>query len=90
MIFDGVFPKKYIRRPFAMKIEIVLAKNVRQFRKKRGLSQEEMAELCSLSPRGYRMIENCEVSTKLENVNKLSKGTGLTGAQLLTENLIVE
>jgi len=73
-----------------MKIEIVLAKNVRKFRKKRGLSQEEMAELCNLSSRGYRMIENCEVSTKLENVNKLSKGTGLTGAQLLTENLIIE
>ncbi len=73
-----------------MKTEIVLARNVRQFRKKRGLSQEEMAELCNLSSRGYRMIENCEVSTRLENVNKISEGTGLTGAQLLNENLIIE
>jgi len=73
-----------------MTIESVSARNVRKFRKKRGLSQEKMAELCKLSSRGYRMIENCEVSTKLENVNKLSKGTGLTGAQLLNENLIIE
>ncbi len=73
-----------------MTIESVLARNVRQFRKKRGLSQEKMAELCNLSPRGYRMIENCEVSTRLENVNKLSKGTGLTWMQLLDENLIIE
>lgn len=43
-----------------------------------------------MSVRGYRKIENCEISTTLESLNMLSEATGFTQAELLTENLIIK
>ena len=54
------------------------------------LSQESLAELCGMSVRGYRKIENCESSATLESLNKLSEATGFTQIQLLTEDLVIE
>ncbi len=70
--------------------EYIISDNLKRIRTSRKLTQAKMAELCDLSDRGYRRIENCEGSTKLESLNKISKGTGFTQAELLTENLKVE
>lgn len=72
------------------KCEYIISDNLKRIRRNRKLTQAKMAELCGLSDRGYRRIENCEGSTKLESLNKLSAGTGYTQAELLTENLEIE
>lgn len=72
-----------------MKVEYIVRNNLKRIRKKWHLTQEKMAELCCMSERGYRMIENCELSTTLHSLNKLAEGTGYTAAELLTENLVV-
>ncbi len=74
----------------AKKSEYILRDNLKRIRKGWGLTQEKMAELCGLSVRGYRNIENCEKSATLKSLNKIAEGTGFTQAELLTENLIIE
>lgn len=75
----------------AKKCEYTLGCNIKRIReKKMKLSQESLAELCGMSVRGYRKIENCESSATLESLNKLSEATGFTQIQLLTEDLVIE
>lgn len=70
--------------------EYIIRDNLRRIRKKQNLTQARLAELCGMSVRGYRKIENCETSTTLESLNMLSKATGFTQAELLTETLIIK
>lgn len=70
--------------------EYIIRDNLRRIRKRQNLTQAKLAELCGMSVRGYRKIENCETSTTLESLNMLSKATGFTQAELLTENLIIK
>jgi transcriptional regulator with XRE-family HTH domain len=67
------------------KAEVILAENLKLYRKQHHLSQERMAERCNLSVRGYGKIENCEVTTLLKSLDKISEGIGMTQAELLTD-----
>lgn len=62
----------------------VLAENLKRYRQKYELSQEELAARSDLSTRSYGKIERGEVQTSLEVVDKLAKGTGLRSTELLT------
>lgn len=66
-----------------MEAKMILAKNLKQFRKSSHLSQEELAARADLSARGYGKIERGEVHASLETLDKLATGTGLSLAALL-------
>ncbi len=68
----------------------ILSANLKQYRAKHKLSQEELAARAELSTRGYGKIERAEVHSSLETLDKLSRGTGLSQANLLSEPLEVE
>ena len=64
----------------------VLISNLKRYRKNYKLSQEELAARSELTTRCYGQIERGEVQPRLETLDKLSYGTGLSLAVLLTEN----
>ena len=66
-----------------MKAGMILANNLKQYRNKQKLSQEELAARSDLSTRGYGKIERGEVHASLGTLDKLAKATGLTQAALL-------
>ena len=68
----------------------ILSANLKQYRAKHRLSQEELAARAELSTRGYGKIERAEVHSSLETLDKLGRGTGLSQANLLSEQLEVE
>lgn len=65
----------------------VLSANLKRYRDKYELSQEELADRSGLSTRGYGEIERGHVQTSLGVLNKLAVATGLIPAELLDENL---
>ena len=66
-----------------MNAETILANNLKRYRAKQKLSQEELAARSDLSTRGYGKIERGEVQASLGTLDKLARGTGLTQAVLL-------
>lgn len=46
---------------------------IKEYRKLRGYTQEELAELINISPRQLQRIENKESETKLETLRKIIK-----------------
>lgn len=67
-----------------MQIVKNLATKIREFRKLKGLSQAEMAELCELSTRGYQEIEiGKSGSVRSSTLEKLIMVTGFSEEELL-------
>lgn len=66
-----------------MNAKTILANNLKQYRERVQISQEELAARSDLSTRGYGKIERGEVRASLGTLDKLSRGTGLTQAVLL-------
>lgn len=62
-----------------------LAKNLKNYRKEKGIAQEELAFKCALSPRHLSTIEIGSCNTTLDTLDKLSKGTGMTASDLLKQ-----
>jgi len=50
----------------------IFAKNVRYFRQRNRLSQEELAEKCNLHRTYIGMIERCEKNITLKNIEKIA------------------
>lgn len=46
---------------------------IEEYRKKRGYTQEELAELLEISPRQLQRIENKQSETKLSTLRKIIK-----------------
>lgn len=65
----------------------ILAENLKKYRVRYGISQEELAHKSGFSTRSYGKIERGEVHTSLVMVDKLACGTELSSAELLSENL---
>jgi transcriptional regulator with XRE-family HTH domain len=55
---------------------------VRTMRQKRGLSQEEFADLCGLHRTYIGAIERGERNVSLENIQKIAKALGVSIAAL--------
>lgn len=70
-----------------MASNIILAANLKQYRDKYGVSQEELAHAAGLSTRGYGEIERGKVHTSIDKVDGLSNATGLSPKQLLDPKL---
>lgn len=68
-----------------MKSKLILSVNLKQYREKNRLSQEELAARAELSTRGYGKIERGEVHSSLETLDKLARATGMSQARLLSD-----
>ncbi|MBR4943784.1 MAG: helix-turn-helix transcriptional regulator [Peptococcaceae bacterium] len=64
----------------------ILSENLKKYRQKNRISQEELAARAELSTRGYGKIERGEVHPSLETLDKLAQATGLSQASLLSED----
>lgn len=69
-----------------MESQEILKENLKRYRKKHALQQAALAEQSGMSTREYGKIERCQVNMTLRTLDKLVASTGLTAAQLLTEN----
>lgn len=54
-----------------MKIQDVLAKNVRKYRKQKGYSQEEFARICGVHRTYMGLIERGETTVSIEILQKI-------------------
>lgn len=69
-----------------MNIHDVFAANLRAFRKQKGMSQEELAELCGLHRTYIGGIEQCRVNPSIKNVAKIAQALEVEPALLLLSN----
>lgn len=65
------------------KILISFGRNVRRFRRDRGLSQERLAELAGVHRTYIGMIERAEKNITLINIEKIAKALNVTIKELL-------
>ncbi|WP_133366851.1 helix-turn-helix domain-containing protein [Qipengyuania sediminis] len=62
----------------------VLANNVRHLRKVKGISQEELADLCEIHRTYIGSVERCERNVTLSTLELLANALGVSVTQLLT------
>ncbi len=60
-----------------------IAENVRRLRKKRGLSQEEMAELADFHRTYVSQLERCVTNISLDGLERLANALGVDVLDLL-------
>jgi transcriptional regulator with XRE-family HTH domain len=65
------------------KILIIFGKKVRNERLKRGLSQEELADLAGVHRTYIGMIERAEKNLTLTNIDKIAKALGVSISDLM-------
>ena len=65
-------------------VKKILAVNVRYYRKKLGLSQEEFADKCGLHRTYIGGIERCERNITLTTLERLAAALGLSVAALFS------
>ena len=68
----------------------ILAQNLIDFRKKEHISQMELAFRTDLSRETISLIEREAANLRIDTFSKLTAYTGLTAAELLTENYVKE
>ncbi len=65
-------------------IQKKLAKRLRELRKKKGFTQEQLAELSGVDYKHVQLLESKDPpATKINTVEKIAKAFGITIAQLL-------
>lgn len=79
----GCRSHKAVRKP-SSHLRKVLANNVRAYRKKHGLSQEALADVCELHRTYIGSIERCERNVTLSTLEVLAKSLSTTVPELLT------
>lgn len=62
-----------------------LARNLRDLRGERGLSQEELADLAGLHRTFVGAVERCERNISVDNIGKLADALGVPASVLLGE-----
>ena len=68
-----------------MQVREILAQNVKQIKKERGLTQFDLSELTGLSVREIGKIERSQVSITLDTLQKLADGLGVTVIKMISE-----
>lgn len=72
-----------LRSP-SKEIVATLANNVRYLRKMKGLSQEELADLCEIHRTYIGSVERCERNVTLSTLEILANALGVSVIQILT------
>ncbi|MFP1848659.1 helix-turn-helix domain-containing protein [Lonsdalea quercina] len=67
-------------------LRAVLAENIKTFRRQKGLSQEELAELCNLHRTYIGSVERHERNVTLSTLEVLASTLGITVPELLTKH----
>ena len=65
-------------------LRTILAENVREFRRQRGLSQEELADLCELHRTYIGSVERQERNVSLSTLEVLANALKVSVPQLLS------
>jgi transcriptional regulator with XRE-family HTH domain len=76
--------KDKLRKP-SQRITQILASNIRAFREKNGLSQEDLAEMCSLHRTYIGAVERGERNVTLSTLELIAGALGVNVPGLLTE-----
>jgi transcriptional regulator with XRE-family HTH domain len=63
----------------------ILADNIRAFRRARGISQEELADMCGLHRTYIGSVERGERNVSLSTLEVLAHALGVTVPRLLTK-----
>jgi transcriptional regulator with XRE-family HTH domain len=63
------------------------AANLRRQRKRRGLSQEALADLCDLHRTEISLLERCKRSPRLDTIISLARGLELSSPSELLEGI---
>ena len=79
--------KEGLRRPSSRATRI-LAGNIRAFRKARGLSQEDLADMCGLHRTYLGSVEREERNVTLSTLEVIAGALGISVPMLLTEGSI--
>lgn len=69
-----------------MTITSEIGHRIRFYRKKKGLSQEKLAELCDLHPTYIGQLERGEKNATIESIYRITKGLEISMSQFL-ENI---
>ncbi len=72
-----------LRRPETELLE-TLAENIRSFRRKKGISQEALADMCSLHRTYIGSVERRERNVTLASLAVLADALGMSVPELLT------
>lgn len=64
----------------------ILAYNIKNNRNKLGLSQEELADLCSLHRTYISDVERCNRNISIDNIEKIALALKIPAFELLMEN----
>lgn len=67
------------------KLREILAKNIRAYRRKSGLSQERLAEISDLHRTYVGSVERAERNVTLSTLEAFASGLGVSAPDLLTE-----
>lgn len=65
------------------KINVQIGKQIQMLRRRQGISQEELADLCGLHRSHLGQIERGEVNVTLVTVQRIGKGLGVSLTQIL-------
>jgi len=63
----------------------ILAKNVREYRNQKKISQEKLADLCGLHRTYIGSVERAERNVTLSTLEAIAKGLGVSVIELLTD-----
>jgi transcriptional regulator with XRE-family HTH domain len=74
-----------VRKKNKLTARITLARNVRQLRVKKALSQEALAELAGLHRTYLGSIERGERNVSIDNIGRLADALGVSASELLKE-----
>jgi len=76
--------ERRLRKP-SKRLVRILSENIRRFRRDRGLSQEELSELCGLHRTYVGSVERAERNVTLSTLEAFSSALGVSVPQLLTD-----
>jgi transcriptional regulator with XRE-family HTH domain len=74
-----------VRKPTSQ-LRKILADNLRAYRAKHELSQEDLADACDLHRTYIGSVERCERNVTLSTLEVLSKALGVSVPELLTKS----
>lgn len=66
-----------------MEIRAVLAANIRRYRRKAGLSQEELAHRAGIDRTYISSLERCRYSASIDVLDRIARELGVDAAALL-------
>ncbi len=79
--------KDKLRKP-SRRMTRILANNIRTFRKTKGLSQEDLADICDLHRTYVGSVERGERNVTLSTLEVIADALGVSVPKLLTEGSI--